>query len=200
MTKLSEIARFYRGLTYKKTDEVSQSFNVVLRANNINRDTSRLDFSELKYISDTIEVAESKKIQTNSILMCMASGSKSHLGKVAFIDKDYGYAFGGFMGMIIPDESKVYPGYLFRVLTSSRFKNLIANLTEGANINNLKFSQIEDFDIELPSLEDQHQIITKLNNNFDKIDNMIRLTNEKRTKLEDLKESMLELELFGVDI
>ena len=39
-----------------------------------------------------------RRFLTLSLMICTASGSKSHLGKVAYIDDDYGYAFGGFMG------------------------------------------------------------------------------------------------------
>ena len=48
--KLGEVATFARGLTYSKKDEVDFSANVVLRSNNINLSSGKLDFSELKYL------------------------------------------------------------------------------------------------------------------------------------------------------
>ena len=32
----------------------------------------------------------------------MSNGSKQHVGKVAYIENDMDYAFGGFMGLIAP--------------------------------------------------------------------------------------------------
>ncbi len=89
---LGELCEYQRGLTYSKGDEVDHSDNVVLRANNIDLVTNLLRLDELRYINDTVVVPASKKIKQGSLLVCTASGSKSHLGKVAFIDNDYGYA------------------------------------------------------------------------------------------------------------
>ena len=108
---LSDLCEFQRGLTYSKGDERDFSSNVVLRANNIDLLTNQLDLSDLKYISDQIQIPSSKVIRSGSLLICTASGSKKHLGKVAFIDKEYGYAFGGFMGQITPRDS-IHPRFL----------------------------------------------------------------------------------------
>ncbi len=76
------------------------SSNIVLRANNIDLKTNALDFSELKYINDDFVIPKEKKVTKGSLIICTASGSKSHLGKIALIDDDYDYAFGGFMGQL----------------------------------------------------------------------------------------------------
>lgn len=81
---LDEICNFSRGLTYSKKDEVETSNNIVLRANNIDLISNSLNFDELKYINSEIIIPEDKKVKANSIMICISSGSKSHLGKVAF--------------------------------------------------------------------------------------------------------------------
>ena len=136
---LGELCEFQRGLTYTKGDEVDLSDNVVLRATNIDLTTNLLNFDELKYISDRVVVPDSKKVKKGSLMICTASGSKSHLGKVAYIDDDYDYAFGGFMGMITP-QNGLNSKYLFHLMTSPKYKDFIGALSDGANINNLKFA------------------------------------------------------------
>src|SRR5258708_10557388 len=89
---LGGLCEFQRGLTYAKGDEVDVSDNVVLRATNIDLTTNLLNFDELKYISDKVVVPDSKRVKKGSLMICTASGSKSHIGKAAFIDDDYGYA------------------------------------------------------------------------------------------------------------
>ena len=149
--KLGEVATFKRGLTYSGKDEVSFSDNVVLRSNNIDLATNTLNLDELKYVSSNISIPEDKKLKANSIFMCMSNGSKQHLGKVAFIDQDMPYAFGGFMGLIIPLKEKIYPKYLYFYFCSPQFKDVLSSIGNGANINNIiKNARLFYFSVRFP--------------------------------------------------
>ena len=88
--RLGEVCDFQRGLTYAKRDEVEASGHVVLRATNINLDTNTLDLAELRHISDSVSVPATKMLKKDSLLICTASGSKKHLGKVTHIDQETG--------------------------------------------------------------------------------------------------------------
>lgn len=92
--------------------------------------------------------------------MCMANGSKIHLGKVALIDTNKLFAFGGFMGLLVPKG--INPKFLYFTLCSPIFKDYVGALQDGANINNLKFSDISNYPIPLPPLEVQREIVGKL--------------------------------------
>ena len=163
--RLEDEVEFQRGLTYSKKDEVDFSDNIVLRSNNVDLIKNELDFTELKYINPAIEVQESKKVKKGSLLICTANGSKSHLGKVALIDDDYNYAFGGFMGQITPKQ-KLDSKFLFYLMTSDKYKKFINELSDGANINNLKFSDLGQFEIPLPPLPEQQRIVSILDEAF----------------------------------
>ena len=163
--RLEDAVEFQRGLTYSKKDEVDFSDNIVLRSNNVDLIKNELDFTELKYINPAIEVQESKKVKKGSLLICTANGSKSHLGKVALIDDDYNYAFGGFMGQVTPKE-KLDSKFLFYLMTSDNYKKFINELSDGANINNLKFSDLGQFEIPLPPLPEQQRIVSILDEAF----------------------------------
>ena len=159
--KLGEIATFQRGLTYSKNDEVEFSNSCVLRSNNIEIETMSLILDELKYLREGFVIGEDKKIKKDSILICMSNGSKQHIGKVAFIKKDYDYAFGGFMGLITP-KSNIFPKFLFYSCQSSSYKQFLAEVGNGANITNLKFSDLSQFAIQTPSLAEQKKIVEEL--------------------------------------
>ena len=165
---LGELCEFQRGLTYGKSDEVALSESVVLRANNIDLATNSLDLSELRYIAPSVQVPESKRVRAGALLICTASGSKSHLGKVAYVDADYCYAFGGFMGQLVPAKG-VEGRYLFHALTSPRYKSFIDELSDGLNINNLKFDDLRRFQIPVPGVEEQRRIVAILDEAFEGI-------------------------------
>jgi type I restriction enzyme S subunit len=198
VAKLGEVCSFVRGLTYSKSDEVEFSSNVVIRATNIDLGTHKLDFNELRYISDSIQIKDDKRLKKDDILICTASGSKSHLGKVAIVDSDLGMAFGGFMGALRVNPLKITPQYFFTFLVSSEFKRHIESLSDGANINNLKFSQIENLEIPLPPLSTQKKIVAKLDAIFSEIDKATAAAEENAKNAEALFQSYLN-EVFERD-
>lgn len=163
--KILDVVVFQRGLTYSKKDEVDFSSNIVLRSNNVDLKTNKLDFKDLKYINPEIIITENKKVTKGSLIICTANGSKSHLGKVALIDEDYDYAFGGFMGLIKPKDI-LNSDFLFHFMTSDTYKKFISALSDGANINNLKFSDLGELEIPLPPLPEQQSIVAILDEAF----------------------------------
>lgn len=201
--RLGDVCEFRRGLTYSKKDEVASSRNVVLRSNNIDLMTGKLDFSELKYVSESFAVPIEKIVTRGAVLMCMANGSKSHLGKVALIDEDYGYAFGGFMGLLVP-STDIVPSYLYWILSSYGFKRLIESLTDGANINNLKFADIADFEFPLPPLSVQREIVAWLERELGAVDKLAKKFEELEAAAEaefnaELKETFEEIKRRGTE-
>ena len=190
--KLGEVTSFFRGLTYSGKDEVDYSNNVVLRSNNIDLSTNSLNFDELKFISDSITIPQDKKLRKNSIFMCMSNGSKQHLGKVAFIEKEYPYAFGGFMGLIVPNEDRLVPKFTYYYFCSQKFKAYLSAIGNGANINNIKYIDIAKDSIPLPSKSTQLAIVSEL----DKINELIRLKKEQLKDFDNLAQSLF-YEMFG---
>jgi type I restriction enzyme, S subunit len=147
--------------------------------------------TELKYINPAIVVQESKKVKKGSLLICTANGSKSHLGKVALIDDDYNYAFGGFMGQVTPKE-KLDSKFLFYLMTSDNYKKFINELSDGANINNLKFSDLGQFEIPLAPLPEQQRIVSILDEAFEVIERSRNAAIKNLKNAKELFESYLQ--------
>ncbi len=189
--KLGEVCDFSRGLTYSKKDEVDFSDNIVLRSNNIDLNSGLLDLSDLRYISNTIMIPDNKMVRRGSIIVCTANGSKSHLGKIALIDGDYKYAFGGFMGQLTPKEC-IDSKYFFYILSSSFYKDHLEKISSGANINNLKFTDLKDFEIPILPLPEQQRIVKILDEVFEGIVKVKKNTEKNLQNAKELFESYLQ--------
>ena len=197
VVKLKETCSFTRGLTYSKKDEVENSKNAVLRATNIDLSTYTITYDDIRYISDEVVVKNEKRAKRGDLLICTASGSKSHLGKVGLVKEDLGMAFGGFMAAIRPNDDCLSE-FLFAVMISENFKRHLGRLNDGANINNLKFSQIEDYEFPLPPIPEQQRIVAILDQAFADIEKA-RANAEKNLKnARELFDSYLNLHLLDV--
>ncbi len=190
VAKIKDVCEFVRGLTYSKSDEVEFSKNAVLRATNIDLNSNRLNLTDIRYIKDSVNVKADKKVKVNDILICTASGSKSHLGKVALIEEPLDMAFGGFMG-VLRTKPNINPKFLFAFFKSDIFLKHVFNIGDGANINNLKFSQIEDLEFNLPSLPTQQRIVAKLDAIFAEIDKVTAAAETNSKNAEALFQSYL---------
>ena len=158
----SDIATLTRGVTYKKQQQTTfRTSNVILPADNITLQGQLIVEKEI-FVDDTVRLPDEKRLQKNDVFICMSSGSKDHIGKVAFIDQDTNYYAGGFMGIIRTNAQRCMPKFLYYyLLYSAKFKEEIRLLTQGANINNIS-STISAVKIPLPSLETQLKIINEL--------------------------------------
>lgn len=158
----SDVATIIRGVTYQKAQQTTfKTRNIILPADNITI-TGELNIVKEIYVDETVSLPEDKRLKQNDIFICMSSGSKEHIGKVAFIDQDTNYYAGGFMGIIRTNPHKCLPKYLyFYLLASEKYREEIKVLTQGANINNVS-STINSIKIPLPPLEVQRHIVREL--------------------------------------
>ncbi len=190
--KLGEVAEFFRGLTYSKKDEVEQSDNKVLRSNNIDLVSHKINIEDIKCVRQDLIVSADKKLKDESILICMSNGSHAHLGKTAFVSAAMDYAFGGFMGLICPEAEKINPKFCFYATISQSFLSYIIKLGNGANIKNLKWSDLQFFQIAVPPLSEQQAIVEEL----DLLNAIIYKKKEELEELDKLAQSIF-YDMFG---
>ena len=193
---LGDLCEFRRGLTYKKSDEVSVSSNAVLRANNITAETGKINYDEVRFIRGEIEIPESKKVVPGCLLVCTASGSKKHLGKIGLIEDDSDHAFGGFMGLLVPSE-RVSAKYLFYLTRSICYRNFIDDLSDGVNINNLRWSQLSQFPILLPPVSHQEKVTAFLDKLSTKNQYLISIYEAKMLAFSEFKHTILRQAFAG---
>ncbi len=73
------------------------------------------------------------------------------------------------MGLLVP-EGQILAKYLYYFTRSDSYWCFIAKLSAGANINNLRFSDIGKLLIPLPPLDEQKKIVAKLDQAFAALD------------------------------
>lgn len=144
LVKLSAIAEYRIGLTYKP-EEVSSSGVAVLRSGNIQN--SQLCYEDTIYVNSKVD--PKLLLKKNDILMCARNGSQSLVGKVALIENDISNTtYGAFMMAI---SSKYYV-YLFEYFRSQAFRRLIS-VGSTTTINQVTTRMLNSIVIPLPDLD-----------------------------------------------
>ncbi|GAA8462135.1 restriction endonuclease subunit S [Helicobacter pylori] len=159
--KLGDIGEYIRGVTYKKNQEINnlECGIKVLRANNITL-SNHLNFEDIKVINKNVKIRKEQYLKKNNILICAGSGSSEHIGKVAFINTDFDYVFGGFMGVIRIRE--INSRFVYHIFTSNIFKQYLEKSLNTTTINNLNANILQNFLIPIPPLEIQQEIVKVL--------------------------------------
>lgn len=193
--KLGEVVFYFRGVTYNKKQEVSLNSGgtKILRANNITLENNSINYDDVKEIDSSVKIRNDQWLYSNDILICAGSGSKEHVGKVAFVNKELGYAYGGFMGKIVTKQN-LKSRYLYHILCGSLFKDYLKIALNSTTINNLNAEIINSFLIPIPSLEEQTRIVGILDTFTSAIDNLKEQIVQRRKQYDYYRDQLLDLE------
>ncbi|GAA0786771.1 MULTISPECIES: restriction endonuclease subunit S [Pseudomonadati] len=188
---LDAIAEIVRGITFSKADGSSTPEKdrlPVIRAGSIQ---SELLVDEGQIWVPKEKIKENQIIKKNDIIMCMSSGSSSLVGKCAKASEDWIGSFGAFCSGVRPDITKCVPSYLYYFLCTPTFRNW-SGASDGANIKNIRASELAEFKIPLPPLETQKQIAAVL----EKADQLRKDCQLMEQELNSLAQSVF-IEMFG---
>lgn len=186
-----------KGVTFDKTSQIlDKSENRILTADNISLD-GQFNIKKVINIDNSLKLDKKKQLKKEDIFIALSSGSKKHIGKVAFIDHDTSYFAGGFMGIIRLEHTKyILPKFLYELLNSSIYRNIIQNLSSGSNINNLS-NKLMELKIPVPPIKIQKELLK----NIDVIDKKYQ---NSRMKIEEYRERIQkvfeDLDIIGKDV
>ena len=162
LTRLGSVGTFVRGVTYSAEDEAPDGF-AILRASNVKLETGEIDLSDLLYVRKELVFDDSQLVKQGDILICAASGSKEHAGKVAYVEPDLKDTYiGGFMTVLRVNKTIVNPRYAAVYMQSQLFRRLILRHLGGTNINNVSLSLLNSLPILIPERSVQEEIVARV--------------------------------------
>lgn len=186
---IENLAKVIRGVTYSKEDQTTNATdNIILTADNITL-FGNLEINKKIYLQSNKILDSDKLLKKNDCFICFSSGSKLHIGKVAFIDDNTPFYAGGFMGIIRPTSEKILPKFLYIIINSPLYRQIIRDESSGNNIQNLSQS-IARIKVPLPPIEIQEQIVTEIEQVVNTTALLIQQIKQKENKIEYLLSSI----------
>lgn len=155
-----------------------------MTADNITNDGS-FELVKKVFLRNDFAIDDAKKLQKNDILVCVSSGSKSHVGKCAYIASDTEYFAGGFMGILRSSTDNICMKYLWIVLSSKQFRDIMSQKSTGSNINNIS-SVLGDIKVPIPPVNIQQEIITCMKGYEDEETKLKSQLSEYQEKISDI--------------
>jgi type I restriction enzyme, S subunit len=189
--ELGQVATVVRGVTFDKgeaSDTPDADRTPILRAGNI--------AEELHTESDLVWVP-SARVKTDQLLrngdiaICMSSGSQSVVGKSAQLGVDWNGSVGAFCAIVRPRPDRVDPKYLSLYMRSEGFRAWTRK-SEGANIKNIRHSELLLHRLPVPKLDEQRRIVDLLS----RAENIVRMRREAEAKAREIIPALF-IDMFG---
>lgn len=158
---LAELARFQRGVTWSKAQEIDEpepGAVPVLRIPNIKE---RLDTSDLIYLrgvkKSSIDQCAAAK---DWVLMVGSNGNPDRVGNCVLIKETNEFLFASFLVGIEPTNRKrITPDYLFRVLRGPEIQRFISDDVQGSTgLSNINWARLKAKAVACPPLPQQRRI------------------------------------------
>ena len=163
----------------------------VLRIPNIGDGVIEQD--DLKYAEFTQEEVRKLSLRDGDLLVIRSNGSLDLVGRAALVQPDdEGSLYAGYLIRLRPYAGKVLPPYLtlaFAEQNTRRSIELMAKSTSG--VKNINSKQIASLEIPVPSLDEQQEIVTRVDDLFSWIDRIAHEHENAAYLLSNLDQAVL---------
>lgn len=163
MVPLGEVAELIRGITFGKSEQLDRATdNSLLVATTKAAQSSGIVEADLYHVPRTVLKDDTKLLRSGDILISTAN-SLNLLGRTTHVRKvERPMSFGAFMSLIRPNE-RILDGYLIHCLRTAYAADFfVRNANTTTNISNLNLSALAVFQIPLPPLEVQKEIVAEI--------------------------------------
>jgi type I restriction enzyme S subunit len=187
---LADVLTDIRYGTAKKCD-YNKGATPVLRIPNVQKGEIALD--DLK--SADFEEAELRKLhlQPGDLLVIRSNGSLGLVGRCAIVnDAAAGMLFAGYLIRLRFDAETVLPRYVDLWFQSGSMRSIIEGLAKSTSgVNNINSTQIEQLPIKLTSIDEQGEIVRRIDAAFVWIDRLASEATSARRLIDRLDQAVL---------
>ncbi|MBO8463601.1 MAG: restriction endonuclease subunit S, partial [Firmicutes bacterium] len=185
--KIGDIAKVQGGYAFKSSKFVNQGIPLI-RIGNINDEKVSIN-NDICYSEEFWDSHPEFRVNQGSILVAMSGAT---VGKIGIYEARDRALLNQRVGNIIPDKNLVIKDFLYYYCTSPVFKQYIEANAFGCAQPNISAKQIEEFEINVPSLIQQKKIVDILQ----KLDCIINIRKEQLKYYDKLVKSQFS-EMFG---
>jgi type I restriction enzyme S subunit len=142
--------------------------------------------------ADSAPSRAQKIVQTNDVLF---GTTRPTLNRLCLLSDQYeGQVCSTGLCILRADTAKIVPGYLYYLLTTSKFLKYVELTQRGTSYPAVTDKDVKNFMFHLPPVKEQQQIVSKLDAAFEKIDYASKLS------LENLKKSVLLFRVYADEV
>ena len=163
MVPLGDVADLIRGITFGKSEQLDHpTDDSLLVATTKAAQSSGIVEADLYHVPRTVLKDDTKLLRSGDILISTAN-SLNLLGRTTHVlNVERPMSFGAFMSLIRANE-KILDGYLIHCLRTAYAADFfMRNANTTTNISNLNLSALAVFQIPLPPLEVQKEIVAEI--------------------------------------
>jgi type I restriction enzyme S subunit len=121
----------------------------------------------------------------------MSSGSQAAVGKSAPLRHDWNGSVGAFCAIVRPQKSRVEPEFLALYMRSEAFRTWTRK-SEGANIKNIRHSELLGVRIPVPPIDEQRRAVEVLS----RAEGIVRMRREAEQRAKEIIPALF-LDMFG---
>ncbi|EAB1656962.1 restriction endonuclease subunit S [Salmonella enterica subsp. diarizonae serovar 35:k:e,n,x,z15] len=160
-----------------------------LRMSNVRYNTTRLDLQDLQFVNLPGHVEGKRSlVKIDDLIISLTAD----VGRVARIDKDLGEAYiNQHLALLRPNNNINSEYFALSIAAQNIGVKQIQSLKRGATKVGLGLDDIRSLAIPLPSLEEQHEIVRRVEQLFAWADTIEKQVNNSLTRVNNLTQSIL---------
>lgn len=178
-------------IKYGTSEKSDYSFNgvPVLRIPNIGE--MELLFDDVKRLQRT-DCLPKEYLEESDILLIRSNGSKDLVGKCALVrNLDRKYTYASFLIRLRTVEGVLAEYIVWYLNSEDARRQLFRKAKSSAGIHNINSKEIADIDIKIPSIEEQHEVVSILSNLIDKERQVREATDAMIERIDVMKKAIL---------
>ena len=152
-----------------------------------------IELNDLKYADLDKKEYESLSLEIGDILLIRSNGSVSLVGRTALVtEKEKGMAYAGYLIRLRVNKDLIIPEFLQYQFQSYAMRlqiELPARSTSG--VNNINGEEVKNLQISLPSLDEQKEVIRRLQASFAFLEKNEQEFNKAKNYTDKLEQSIL---------